>query len=123
MDPSSLAPPSFTPPPPPSLNGGLYTGQPFRAGAPWANVPVVPDAGIYNFTNLPPSAPRLAKYMVPGGGIRPGNSTPILPQTYLSSRSDGLNAICIPESDADCQSAGGRCAGGAHGQNGFSYLL
>ena len=29
--------------PPPQLNGGLYTGAPFLAGAPWANVPMKPD--------------------------------------------------------------------------------
>lgn len=33
------------PAPPRRLNGGLYTGEPFAAGAPWANVPVAPEVG------------------------------------------------------------------------------
>lgn len=35
-------------PPPPRLpNGGLYTGEPFAPGAPWGNVPIVPDAAAH----------------------------------------------------------------------------
>ena len=120
---NSSSAPTFTPPPPPSLNGGLYTGVPFAKGAPWANVPVSPDAGIYNFTNLPPSAPAMAKFMVPSGGLRPGNNTPILPAEYANSMSAGLNAVCIPGSMS--RGASPDCgAGSAHGRGGgYSYLL
>jgi len=109
-----------TPPPPPSLNGGLYTGEPFAKGAPWGNVPVTPDAGVYNFTNLPPSAPKLAKFMVPGGGFRPGNSAPMLPSDFVASRPGGLNMICIP--NAASKNVNTDC-GSAHGQSGYAYIL
>lgn len=116
--------PTFTPPPPASLNGGLYTGEPFRQGAPWANVPITPDAGVYNFTNLPANAPKLAKYMVPSGGLRPGNNTPMLPAEFTRSRPNGLNSICIPNAAADGPPRTPPCAGSAHGRGGgYSYLL
>lgn len=126
MDPSAPAsskpaPASFTPPPPPALNGGLYTGEPFAKGAPWANVPITPDAGVYNFTNLPQSAPRLAKYHVPSGRVRPGNSTPMLPPEFVNSRPNGLNAICIPGDIGQLNAP--PCPGSAHGRGPFSYLL
>jgi hypothetical protein len=85
------------PPPKPSLNGGLYTGQPFRHGAPWANVPIVPDAGMMAFDrNFPETAPAEARFMLPGGGIRPGNNMPTLhPYARRSVRPD-VNSMCIP---------------------------
>lgn len=52
----------YMPAPKPSLNGGLYTGEPFRQGAEWANIPVTPDATVYinknlrNGNNPPPTA-------------------------------------------------------------------
>jgi len=110
---------TFTPPPPASLNGGLYTGEPFAKGAPWANVPVLPDSGVYSFTNLPTSAPRLAKYMLPGGGIRPGNSTPLIPSEFSSQRVKHMNAICIPATPLP--PAGDACLGEAY--RGYGYLL
>jgi hypothetical protein len=83
--------------PQPSLNGGLYTGAPFQPNAPWANHPVAPDAGYYNFGSLRDTpAPVAARYMVPGGGLRPGNNTPLLPPDYADSKIVSLNAICIP---------------------------
>jgi hypothetical protein len=89
----------YTPLPPPSLNGGLYTGAPFAEGAPWRNFPVPPDAGHYLFGNLQgvASAPVAARYMMPGGGLRPGNNTPMIPDDYARSRVPHLNAVCIPE--------------------------
>lgn len=42
----------YIPPPKPSLNGGLYTGEPFYKGAEWANIPVIPDATVYINQNL-----------------------------------------------------------------------
>ncbi len=38
--------------PPPSLNGGLYTGEPFKKGAAYANFPVIPDEGYITHINL-----------------------------------------------------------------------
>lgn len=88
------------PPPAPTLNGGLYTGAPFAADAPWRNFPVTPDAGFYNFTNLSTlsTALPMAQSMVPGGGLRPGNNTPLMPSEITSSRIKSLNAVCMPDS-------------------------
>lgn len=66
------APPNV---PPPALNGGLYTGEPFAKDAPWANVPVVPDTAYlihYNLRSANP--PTEALYQYPGY-TRPGNNT------------------------------------------------
>jgi hypothetical protein len=93
---------SFVPPPPPSLNGGLYTGEPFQKGAAWANVPAAPDAGNYNFNVLPasvPSMPVAAMYHLPGGGYRPGNNTPMLPDSFSGSRVPTINALCVPDAE------------------------
>lgn len=57
-----------------SLNGGLYTGEPFEANAPWANVPVIPD-GVYmthfNLRSANPPKDALFQYV---GTNRPGNN-------------------------------------------------
>jgi hypothetical protein len=102
---------SFTPPPAPSLNGGLYTGEPFRKGAPWANVPVIPDAGVIAFTNLPASSPYEARYMLPGGGLRPGNNTPLMPDAFHRSYRSDINSMCIPSGPK--QKPGKECAADA----------
>ena len=101
------------PPPAPSLNGGLYTGQPFQHGAPWGNVPVPPDAGMMAFGRLfPATAPPEARFMLPGGGIRPGNNMPSLPPAVKQSRRNDLNATCIP-TDMFPKPAPGPCDGSA----------
>lgn len=62
------------PPPAPSLNGGLYTGQPFETGAPWANVPATPDAGyLVHYALRSANPPPGAEVQYPAA-IRPGNS-------------------------------------------------
>ena len=88
----------YVPPPPPSLNGGLYTGTPFEPNSGWRNFPVKPDTGYYQFGSLAqvPSAPMAARFMLPGGGLRPGNSTPLIPPAFANSRVNELNAMCIP---------------------------
>lgn len=87
---------SYEPPPKAVLNGGLYTGQPFAQDAPWRNIPIEPDAGVYAFGNLRGLAPEPALYMLPGGGLRAGNNTPLLPASHASSRILQLNAVCVP---------------------------
>lgn len=61
-------------PPPRSLNGGLYGGEPFLPGAPWGNVPIVPEATIY--TNeaiaIQNEVPHQARFQY--HATRPGNS-------------------------------------------------
>ena len=38
---------NYSPIPKPKLNGGLYTGEPFKG--PWGNVPVIPDAAYLTY--------------------------------------------------------------------------
>lgn len=57
-----------------SVNGGLYTGEPFEANAPWANVPVQPDvialAQNLKSANPPPRAiEQLPSYTRPGNNL------------------------------------------------------
>ena len=66
--------------PEPSLNGGLYSGELFNKGAPWANVPAVPDSGFLIHYNLVSAAPPPgAQYQYPGGEERPGNNYTTFP--------------------------------------------
>jgi len=86
--------------PKPSLNGGLYTGEPFQKGAPWGNVPVVPDTGYmihYNLKSANP--PPGAEYQYPTG-FRPGNNNPILPGVRSGPAMYGLMV-----NDGPCASA------------------
>lgn len=65
---------SYVQPPPRALNGGLYTGEPFAKGAPWANVPVIPDVDYMTNVNLKSAnPPQQALYQYPGN-TRPGNN-------------------------------------------------
>jgi len=62
--------------PPPKPNAGLYTGESFRVGAPWANVPTVPDAVLLQRDTLrsaePPPDVVERQYAY---DIRPGNNS------------------------------------------------
>jgi hypothetical protein len=89
---------SFVPPPAPSLNGGLYTGIPFMRGAPWGNLPATPDAGYMSLVNLQSAdPPHLGPFHLPGGGLRPGNNTPLLPHEWTDRRVPELGLVCIPD--------------------------
>lgn len=58
--------------PPPSVNGGLYTGAPFAAGASWANTSIRPDADTYT-QNLQSANPPPGGIFIPSNN-RPGNN-------------------------------------------------
>lgn len=63
----------------PSKNGGWFVGAPFAAHAAYAPVPVVPDAGFLTSTALVSANPPPGATMhFPGGGLRPGNNTPVM---------------------------------------------
>ncbi len=65
--------------PPPSLNGGLYTGEPFKEGAPYANIPIIPDGGyMTHFALRSANPPTQALYQY-NDNYRPGNNTPVMP--------------------------------------------
>lgn len=95
----------MTPPAPPSLNGGLYTGEPFAKGAPWANVPVVPDAGYMIHHNLRSANPPPDAIFQYPGNVRPGNNYQTMPGVgQLSSQHNLLcnKAPCTSEKQCPC---------------------
>lgn len=57
------------------VNGGLYTGTPFTAGAAWGNVPVVPNADVMVAQNLNTANPPPGAQLYVPGYTRPGNNT------------------------------------------------
>ena len=61
-------------PPPPKVNGGLYTGEPFAKNAPWGNIHIPPTTHHYineglRSANPPPGAITQYPHYV-----RPGNN-------------------------------------------------
>ena len=67
----------------PALNGGLYTGTPFLKGAPWANVPVIPDVDYMTNVNLRSANPPPDATTQYPGGPRPGNNNQAMPGVDL----------------------------------------
>lgn len=73
--------------PPPPVNGGLYTGEPFKG--PWGNVDIVPDV-VYltrkalKLSDIPPPEAALNQF---GDIYRPGNSEPnMFKNDYIPSQ-------------------------------------
>jgi len=66
---------NWSPIPEPTLNGGLYTGQPFSNNAPWANVPVRPTSAYMTHMNLRSANPPLGALFQLQAGHRPGNNS------------------------------------------------
>lgn len=62
--------------PPRAVNGGLYGGEPFKAGAGWGNRPNIPEAHLMvaGLNSVHPGASQ----MIPGY-TRPGNNTQTFP--------------------------------------------
>lgn len=65
--------------PPPSLNGGLYTGEPFEKDAPHANIPIIPDGGYMTHFALRSANPPTQALFQYNDNYRPGNNTPVMP--------------------------------------------
>lgn len=71
----SNGPSSSSPIPPRALNGGIYAGEPFLPGAPWANVPATPTTEVLMREQLASARPPPgAQVLYPSGGTRPGNN-------------------------------------------------
>lgn len=68
--------------PPRALNGGLYTGEPFKG--PWANVPIIPDVDYLTSINLKSANPPLEALTHYPGGNRPGNNYQNMPGVNLN---------------------------------------
>jgi len=72
--------PTHSPIPERQLNGGLYTGEPFRPNAPWRNFPAVPSSDVLLREQLTSAVPPPgAQLLYPSGNERPGNSRISLP--------------------------------------------
>jgi hypothetical protein len=92
MNPSEyqLKPPQL--PKTPELNGGLYTGEPFKG--PWGNVPVIPEGSIMTHDTLRSANPPIEANEQFGDMIRPGNNDPLIPS--LNRFSPNHNIACTP---------------------------
>ncbi len=66
---------SWSPVPSPALNGGLYTGEKFLDGAPWANVPVRPTSAYMTNVMLRSANPPVKALFQMQAGYRQGNNT------------------------------------------------
>jgi len=85
--------------PPPTLNGGLYTGEPFAPGAPWRNFPATPDVSYMIHHNLRSAHPPLeALTHYPAGNFRPGNNLVALHGVKLYAPTHGDMACTVPVS-------------------------
>jgi len=83
--------------PPRAVNGGLFTGEPFVAGAQYANVPITPDAGVMvrdglHIGNAPPPGANM-QYV---SWQRPGNSSPTMPGLVADEWTQLMFAPCLP---------------------------
>lgn len=81
---------SYIPPKQPELNGGLYTGEPFRGN--WGNIPVIPDEVFLTHKNLISANPPPNATTQFGNNIRPGNNQLILPSAHNISQQH--NILC-----------------------------
>ena len=93
----------FVPPPQPSLNGGLYTGQPFTPGAPWANVPVTPEGTYMTHVNLRSAHPPPGASHQYAGSIRPGNNLQEMPGVSMLSDQHAVLCLSQPSSLTGCR--------------------
>jgi|TARA_B110000259_G_scaffold74978_1_gene88202 hypothetical protein len=79
----------------PELNGGLYTGEPFRG--PWGNVPVIPEGSIMTHDTLQSANPPEQALTQFGEMIRPGNNDPIIPPLNRFSPNHDIACTQPPE--------------------------
>lgn len=99
----------YIPPPKPSLNGGLYTGEPFKSDSLYKNFPVKPDAVYMNTENLKsarPSVPNVS-FQFPDG-FRPGNNLPDTQAFGLSRYGNEHSILCThyqPQTNVSCNSS------------------
>jgi hypothetical protein len=76
--------------PKPALNGGLYTGEPFKG--PWGNLYVQPDMVYLTNENLKSANPPVNALIQYGNVIRPGNNNPVLKDIHMYSKEH--NIVC-----------------------------
>lgn len=77
------------------LNGGLYTGEPFARGAPWGNIPMVPDTDYMIHTGLKSANPPHDALMQYPGYVRKGNNNQTMPGTSVKNGYACNSALCL----------------------------
>lgn len=86
--------------PPRSLNGGLYTGEPFVDNAPYANFPVIPNTNYMTNINLRSANPPIEALYQYVGNTRPGNNYQENSGLIITEGASGFNKNhnfkCIP---------------------------
>lgn len=90
----NIADVGYRPPPKPSLNGGLYTGEPFEETGLHRNFPVQPDSVNYHITNLKSANPPPGAMHQFPDTIRPGNNLPDTVALGLSRYSTNHSIMC-----------------------------
>lgn len=102
----------YIPPPKPSLNGGLYTGEEFEQDGLHRNFPVKPDSVNYHVNNLKSANPPPGvMYQFPDT-IRPGNNLPNTTAIGLSRYSENHSIMCTKKPEHinyDCATNNGGC--------------
>jgi hypothetical protein len=87
----------YIPPPKPSLNGGLFTGEEFHKDAPYRNFPQMPDS-VYLHTKTLSSAnpPPGSQHQFPDT-YRPGNNLPVTMFNGVFKFSDKHAIVCTTD--------------------------
>jgi hypothetical protein len=99
-------------PPKCPLNGGLYTGEPFVAGAAYGNVATVADADYMTNVNLRSANPPPEALYQYASFLRPGNNYVQQPGVGNYSQQHEMKCIkevkpavpCVCKSECDCHS-------------------
>ena len=86
---------SYVPTPKASLNGGLYTGQPFSPAAPYRNFPTPPDSVSLISKNLSSANPPPGAQQQFPDVFRPGNNLPVVSEKMgLKKYGDQYAIMC-----------------------------
>lgn len=108
---------SYVTPPPRVLNGGLYTGEPFKANSEYGNVPVIPDTGYMTHYNLRSANPPPDAIFQYPGSIRPGNNFQLMTGVGISDKKYNLGV-----NEAQCKSSTPSCKCKACSFSKYAYL-
>ena len=81
---------AYAPPKKPELNGGLYTGEPFKGN--WGNVPIIPDTVYMTQEHLKSANPPIDALFQFGNNTRPGNNQHFIETSHLLSKEH--NIVC-----------------------------
>jgi hypothetical protein len=85
---------SYIPPPKSSLNGGLYTGEPFNVGAEYRNFPNIPDSVHLHTKSLSSANPPPGAQNQFPDSFRPGNNMPDITGMQFNKYSSTHAIVC-----------------------------